>query len=140
MAREYHGMTATPLHSLWRTMRNRCSNPTNKDYQYYGGRGIRVCRRWDSFLKFATDVGPHPGKGWTLDRIDNDSDYKPRNIRWATRKTQRANTRPLKLDADMVHTIRETYMLGSVSQAELGRQFNVTRAAIHAVVRGKRWL
>lgn len=75
-------------------MIQRCTNPKNKDYHHYGGRGIRVCREWfDSFKTFIDDVGLRPLKLHSLDRKDNDGDYDPKNVRWATLNEQRNNYR-----------------------------------------------
>jgi hypothetical protein len=82
-----------PLHNAWVVMRNRCENPRRHDFYRYGGRGIRVCERWSSFVDFLADVGERPAKGLSLDRINNDGDYEPGNVRWATAKQQMANRR-----------------------------------------------
>ncbi len=71
-----HGMTGTPEYKSWQAMRRRCSNTRDKDYGRYGGRGIRVCRRWGSFKNFIDDLGPRPGPGFTIDRVDNDGNYE----------------------------------------------------------------
>ena len=87
-----------PLHRIWRSMRQRCVNPNDPRYPKYGARGIKVCARWDSFQDFVDDVGTRPsgvGKGgralYSLDRINNDGDYEPGNVRWATAKEQARN-------------------------------------------------
>lgn len=80
-------------------MIQRCENPKDPRYARYGARGIKVCQRWkDSFAAFLEDVGPRPegkGKGgralYSIDRIENDGDYEPGNVRWATAKTQAEN-------------------------------------------------
>ena len=82
-----------PLYDSWAAMIARCSNPNNHDYQHYGGRGIRVCRRWRNFTNFLSDMGERP-KGLEIDRIDNDGNYCPSNCRWATRSQQMSNIRP----------------------------------------------
>ena len=91
-----HGMSHTKIFGKWKTMLKRCENPKCVSYNNYGGRGIKVCERWHDFQNFYNDVShlPHFGeKGYTLDRIDNDGDYEPCNVRWADYKTQRRNTR-----------------------------------------------
>lgn len=87
-----HGMSYTRLHGIWRTMRERCNNPKSRDYGNYGGRGIKVCARWDDFKNFAADMGDRP-IGHSIDRIDNSRGYEPENCRWATTKQQLNNTR-----------------------------------------------
>lgn len=90
---EKHGLTKHPLRNTWTNMRQRCNNPKNTHYSYYGGRGIKVCERWNSFPNFVNDMGDKPSPGHTVDRIDVDKDYSPQNCRWATKTEQVLNTR-----------------------------------------------
>jgi hypothetical protein len=77
-------------------MIQRCTNPSNSKYAYYGGRGISICSRWvESFAAFLADMGECPGSGYSIDRIDVNGNYEPGNCRWATKKEQSRNTRQI---------------------------------------------
>jgi hypothetical protein len=89
-----HGKTSTRLYGVWEAMRGRCNNPNDKGYKNYGGRGITVCERWDSFVNFLVDMG-EPAPGTTLDRENNDLGYSPENCRWATSHEQVINRRKI---------------------------------------------
>lgn len=83
-----------PEYWVWRGMKSRCSNPNSASWKHYGGRGIKVCQRWmSSFEDFLTDVGPRTDPSLSLDRIDNNGNYEPGNVRWATPKEQCSNQR-----------------------------------------------
>lgn len=74
-------------------MRSRCNNRNVPAYPMYGGRGIKVCARWDLYENFFADMGSKPSAAHSLDRIDNDKWYEPGNCRWATMKEQQRNRR-----------------------------------------------
>lgn len=88
-----HGMKNSPEWKAWVNARRRCTDPNHPDWRNYGGRGIRMHKRWlVSFLDFYEHIGPRP-PGMTLDRKGNDRGYMPGNVRWATRAEQTANRR-----------------------------------------------
>lgn len=87
-----HGWLGTPTYQAWAAMKNRCLCKTSRDYPRWGGRGIRVCDQWiASFENFLADMGPRPSGKHSLDRIDNNGNYVPGNVRWATWKEQQSN-------------------------------------------------
>lgn len=93
-----HGKSGTPEHRTWKSMIGRCENSRNKRYYLYGGRGISVCKRWRrSFKAFLADMGQRPSPRHSIDRIDNDGNYTPKNCRWATQSQQMRNSRSARL-------------------------------------------
>lgn len=88
----------TPEYLAWQNMRRRCGDPNHPNWKHYGGRGISVCQSWQQhFLHFFEHVGERPSPEHSLDRIDNDGNYEPGNVRWATAEQQannRRNNRP----------------------------------------------
>jgi hypothetical protein len=123
----------TPAYDSWHNMKQRCNNPNNKDYHYYGGRDIKICDRWDDFQNFLKDMGLRP-IGLSIDRIDNDGNYEPGNCRWATRKEQGCNTRKQRLFIAM--NLQGT-MVASNNQREFARQHNFDHKNIRDCLRGK---
>lgn len=92
----HHESKKTKLYSSWTHMLSRCNNPHAIGYVHYGGRGISVCKRWLTYENFRDDMGPHPGEGYSIDRINNDGNYEPKNCRWATRSQQSSNQQEAK--------------------------------------------
>lgn len=84
-------MTNTRVHRIWRAMLSRCRNPKTINYKHYGGRGIRVCKRWEKFENFFADMG-HPPESHSLDRINSNGNYEARNCRWSSQIEQVRNT------------------------------------------------
>jgi hypothetical protein len=93
------GGSQARLYRIWSHMRQRCSNPNDKIFKYYGGRGIKVCREWDescvAFHGWALAHGYNPGL--SIERVDNNGNYDPENCIWASRQTQALNKRTSRL-------------------------------------------
>jgi hypothetical protein len=87
-----YNATTSPTYTTWLCMIQRCTNPNQKFFRNYGGRGIKVCERWMTFENFLSDMGERP-IGTTIDRENNDLGYFKENCRWATRKEQQNNLR-----------------------------------------------
>jgi hypothetical protein len=90
-----HGHASTgnnsPTYRTWRSMRKRCLDKAHLHYDRYGGAGVTICERWDSFENFLADMGERP-EGKTLDRYPvKDGNYEPGNCRWATKREQALN-------------------------------------------------
>lgn len=91
-----HGMYKSTEYQAFSAMKERCLNPNHEYYSYYGGRGIKVCDEWlaeDGFMKFFQHIGAKPSPKLELDRINNNGNYEPGNVRWIDHSTQMINRR-----------------------------------------------
>lgn len=127
MGRVKHGLARrgqpkAPGYDIWSGMKKRCSNPRSAMFRHYGGRGIRVCERWNDFAAFIADMGAPP-LGATLERIDNDGDYTPANCRWATRAEQNRNTR---------QNVMLTYGGRTQCLTDWAREYGLSLGTLHA--------
>jgi hypothetical protein len=109
-------------YGIWWGMVARCEDPRQQNYDRYGGRGIKVCDKWrGSFAAFLADLGPRPSREHTIDRIDNNGNYEPGNVRWATRIEQANNKR----------TSRTVTALGrTLTMSQWARETGIKRTAL----------
>lgn len=116
-----HGMSKTAIYKIWAAMIARCSNPNNRFWHCYGGRGINVSKRWLRFECFYEDMGDRPSVKHSLDRVDNKRGYAPDNCRWATRDAQANNTRS---------NVLLTHEGKTMTQTQWERALNLSRGTI----------
>jgi hypothetical protein len=124
----YLGGKERPEHYVWRTMLARCNNPNSKSYKYYGGKGITVCKRWQNYEVFLSDMGERPSAAHSLDRVDNSKGYSPSNCRWATRSEQQKNKTTTRRYSNGVFT-------GTL--VECARYLGISKELAH--IRWKTW-
>jgi len=119
--------TRTKEYIAWTSIQGRCTNPNNKDYPRYGGRGISVCDRWlNSYENFLADMGRKPTPQHSIDRKDNDGNYDPSNCRWATLEEQGNNKR---------NNTFLTFEGMTLTIAEWARKINIPQNTLHARLR-----
>jgi hypothetical protein len=142
-----------PEYRAWALAKDRCYNKNCKDYKNYGARGIRMCSRWrNSFAEFFKDVGPKPSNSLSIDRWpDNDGNYEPGNVRWATKSQQQSNQRkrspyrtnkkgkfPKGVKAERGKFTARTVILGSGGKMKHLGTFNSIDEAAQAVREAER--
>lgn len=128
MAGNYkHGQRYTRLYEIWKSMRQRCSNPNNNRYHIYGEKGIVVCKAWNRFENFFRWAMKNGYKDdLTIDRIDNCKNYEPSNCRWVTQKTQqnnRSNNRYIVYKGNS-HTLGEWSDITGIKLATIWARLN----------------
>ena len=129
-----HGLALAPEWLAWRDMRYRCQKPSRPDYPRYGGRGIKVCDRWQVFENFLEDMGRKPDPTYSIERIDNDGNYEPANCKWGSKAEQSRNRR-CSLSPDKVQQIKNAP--SAVPGTELAKQIGCSTSVVYRIRRGE---
>lgn len=102
-AKYKHGLSDNKVYISWTKIKGRCLNPNDKSYKYYGGRGIGIYDGWKdnpvAFVKYVSSLANCLRSGYSIDRINNDGNYEPENLRWVDQHTQRVNQRNLRMSS-----------------------------------------
>jgi hypothetical protein len=134
-----HGLAnKLPEYSVWKGMRGRCHNPNDKEYPNYGGRGIKVCSRWNNFALFLKDLGSRPGSFHTIERLDNNAGYCPSNTRWAHRSEQGRNTRRCSINLETARAIRHLRRL-TFRPCQIRDMLGLHKSSVTHVLAGRTW-
>jgi hypothetical protein len=130
-----HAASRSPSYQSWTAMNKRCRDSKHRFYHRYGGRGITICERWESFENFLADMGERPA-GTSLDRIDCDGHYTPENCRWSTHKEQTRNRSQPKITEEIVADIRARQ---DEKLRVLAEEYGVSEGHICMIRHGKTW-
>lgn len=136
-----HGFRKTNDYTIWKNIKARCYNVNSQEYKNYGNRGIKLHNEWindaGSFINYIRLLPDYGKKDYSLDRINNDGDYVPDNLRWATNEEQSQNTRFNTVNVDIVKTIRELY--GKMDVKEISKRLNITTQRVHEIGKVRTW-
>ena len=102
-----HGLGGTPVYNSWHKMMSRCYNVDDPEFKNYGARGIMVCERWHDVANFAADMGERE-VGLSIERINVNGDYEPRNCCWLPIGLQSTNRRPWQHTSEGIKAIAES--------------------------------
>lgn len=137
-----HGESHTKLYHVWQAMRARCSNPNNKKYPIYGGKGITVCKDWMTYEGFCKDMKEGYREGLSIDRIDSSKGYNPENCRWITLARNSSETtkrRPVIQNRVILKPTKHYEEVDRYASAkEAADTLGLVAAHITATCRGKR--
>lgn len=136
-----HGLFGTNEYKLWAGIKRRCYNPNEKNYNNYGGRGIKICDIWrenpSEFKKWCDKNGYK--KGLIIDRVDPDGDYSPDNCRFVNELESGRNKRSVKLTLEEARRVRKLYKFGIYTQKDLDKIFELPKCYAGKIIREEVW-
>lgn len=137
---EMHGMEKSKEYKTWRNMKLRCYNKKDINYNYYGGRSIKVCDKWKhSFINFYNDMGDKPTLKHQIDRINNDGNYEPGNCRWVTSTENNRNQSTTKLTLTKAKKIRNLCINSKIYQKDIAIEYGVSLSTVNDIYYYRTW-
>lgn len=137
-----HGLTGNRFYQKWERIKNRCYCKSNPRYADYGGRGIKMYEEWinspEKFVEYVSNLPNSENTEYSLDRINNDGNYEPGNLRWADKYTQARNKRGVVLNIELIREIRE--LSKTLSNREIADRLGMTTNHIYAIVNEYCWV
>ncbi|MBC8427304.1 MAG: hypothetical protein H8D97_00285 [Proteobacteria bacterium] len=130
----------------WQQMNYRCNNNGHNFFKNYGGRGISVCSRWHQnnlfgFQNFLKDMRPKPDPNYSIDRINNNSNYEPSNCKWSTQTEQVRNSRNhIEIKLSIANDIKIKHFYNNYSLVSLAEEYNCSDVTIGKIINGKKWI
>ena len=142
-ARKYkHGLNRTKDHVSWCHIKQRCYNKNNKAYKYYGGRGIKLYEEWidnpKSFIDYIKSLENYGVDKLSLDRIDNNGNYEPGNLRWATKKEQARNKRNTTINIEIARNIR--LLSNTMKTIDISELLGIAYSTVLRIINNQIWL
>lgn len=136
----------THIYNSWQAMKDRCNRADHKSYKNYGGRGIKVCDEWNksfqAYFDYVSRLEHYGEVGYSLDRIDNDGNYEPGNVRYATRAEQERNKRAKRLHNNIPESfgamLKHAIKIDGMTQSEFAKEIGVSVLAVNLWLNGKR--
>lgn len=136
-----HGYSGNKFYNIWRDIKKRCNNKNHKSYKDYGGRGIKLYKEWENdlvqFIDYVSKLENANNNGYSIDRIDNDGNYEPGNVKWSTPEEQMRNTRATVLNPELILEMKKLKQYKSYQQ--ISDIFNIPKSTIVAALSGVSW-
>ncbi len=133
-----HNLSKDKSYPTWNSMMNRCYNLNNKGYHNYGGRGIGVCEEWKDPINFKKWFDCNFIKNCSVDRVDTNGNYDPKNCRFATNYEQMRNRRDTKINNFIVRVVKKMNQ-EKIPQSKIAKIFDMSKPTINKIVLGYRW-